>query len=811
MPSKVCDTKGCDGCPMRELFPQNTFVSPKLGDGLRLVIGEAPGKEEAMLGKPLVGGAGRWWDNMSRKAGLTRSSLTLTNVLSCRPPDNVFPTHPDARSYISLSKGLEAIDHCYKAHLKPLLVGRPWRRIDLLGEKALKDGAGKEGGIMKWRGTPLPIPDIHETKLVALPTLHPAYIMRDQSMIPVVIHDLKKSLVKPPEDYTLYPSIEDVRAFRAKKFAFDIEMNFHDGWKTITMVGLSAEGTKAICVPFRGTYVEELKRIFADAEECIGHNSVQFDLPRLANNGITVSANCVLWDTMLMQHLLQPDLPHSLEFVGTLFTNKGAWKAEKEQNEELYCCRDVDVTMQIFPILKAMLKQQNLEKLYHLTQVPLAKICKLMQDTGFKLDPTQITKARKVVQADMAKLEKDLPEHMRTHDVIKNKREPAPKGTLSEKTGKPIKFISVRIAESKIPWRSKKIVEKFLYEELELPVQLNLKTQRVTTDKIAMDKLYRKTKNPSLYAIMKLRKLDELLTTFMKEKLIDVDRMHPSFNVHGTASGRLSSSGPNLQNVPESARYIYVPSRPGMKIVDVDYSQIENRLTAHFANDEERLARFVNDPKFSEHKHAVNVFFGIPYDEVIKDNDKDAPYGKAKRIVHGTNYGMGARKICNMYDMDFKEVKKMIEAWKRENAKTTSWQELCTAQAKQRGYLTTPFGRRRWFYTMSYYTESLSFLPQSSAADVIFRAMIGLMYERIGWPLDKVNQVVEIAQPIPKSVNLLLQVHDSLIFECPEEDVDALIAVVRRVMEQPWRELGGMSIPIGVQVGDTWGGVEEYV
>ena len=810
MPKKVSECTGCDGCPMQGLFPDNNFVPVKHGEGLRLVIAEAPGQEESLVGEPLVGGSGRWFDNIARKAGLNRKMLTLTNVLSCRPPNNVFPTSPDARSYISLEDGLKAVDHCYKSYLKPLLVGRPWRRIDLLGEKALRFVARKAGGILAWRGSPLPIEEIHETKLVAIPTLHPAYIMRDQSMIPVMIHDLKKSLVKPPEDYILYPSIEQVRAFKAKKFAFDIEMDPRDGYKTLTMVGLSAEPYKAICVPFRGSYKEELKRIFAEAQECIGHNSVQFDIPKLEERGVPVNPECVLWDTMLMQHLLQPDLSHKLEFVGTLFTNKGAWKAQKGENEELYNCRDTDVTMQIFGILKAMLKQQNLENLYHNVQVPLAKICKLMETTGFKIDPSQIKTVRARISKEMHDLEKDLPEHIRTHDVIKNKRAPAPKGTLSEKTGKPLKYISVPIAEPKVPWRSKLQVEKFLYEELGLPVQMNVKTQRVTTDKTAMEKLYRKTKNPSLRAIMRLRKLDELLTTFMKEDMTKVDAIHSRFNPHGTNSGRLSSAGPNLQNVPESARYVYVSHTPGWKIIDVDYSQIENRLTAYFAGDDERLSRFIKDPDFSEHKRAVEVFFGIPYADVIKDNDRSAPYGKAKSIVHGTNYGMGARKICNMYDMDFKEVKELIRKWKEANWKTVQWQDLCSKEAKSRGYLTTPFGRKRWFYTTSYHTEALSFLPQSTAADIIFRAMIALMYKRIGWPAEKVENIVGYMEALPEPARLLLQIHDSLIIESPPEKVDEVVGVLRRVMEQPFRELGGLTIPIGVQVGDSWGSVEKY-
>jgi DNA polymerase-1 len=313
----------------------------------------------------------------------------------------------------------------------------------------------------------------------------------------------------------------------------------------------------------------------------------------------------------------------------------------------------------------------------------------------------------------------------------------------------------------------------------------------------------------SLGALSKLRKLSTMLNTFCKEGLEAAGKIHTNFKVHGTASGRLSSSEPNLQNIPEDARYIYVPSRPGWKIIDVDYSQIESRLTAWFAKDTDKL-KLLAQPGWSEHKHNASTFFDIPYEDVVKDNDKDAPYGKAKRITHGVNYGMGAKKICMLYDMDFKEVKRLVEIWRKTNYKVYQWQNVTSELGKRQGYLTTPFGRKRWFYTSSAYTESLSFLPQSTAADIIFRAMLGLMYERIGLSKSIAEQTVRYAEALPQPAQLLLQVHDSLVFECPEEMVPEVVAIVKRVMEQPWPELGGFYIPIGVKVGDSWGLAEDY-
>lgn len=153
MPKTVSETPGCIGCPLARLYPSNTFVQPKLGTGDRLVIAEAPGLDETFTGEPLTGGAGTWFNIISGKAGLKRDELTLCNVIQCRPKDNIFPTDPDAATYISPLDGVEAVEHCLKTHVLPLLKSKKWKRIDLLGAKALEWLTGRSGGIFRWRGS----------------------------------------------------------------------------------------------------------------------------------------------------------------------------------------------------------------------------------------------------------------------------------------------------------------------------------------------------------------------------------------------------------------------------------------------------------------------------------------------------------------------------------------------------------------------------------------------------------------------------------------------------------------------------------
>lgn len=152
---------------MQRLQPDATFVAPLLVPGNRLCVAEAPGKDEAEQGEPLVGASGSWLrgrevdgkrsGGLYRAAGIEESTVSRCNVLQCRPPNNVYPTDPDARSYISLEDAKLAQAHCLRNHVKPVLESREWKRVDLLGEKALRALTGKEGGILRWRGSPLEI------------------------------------------------------------------------------------------------------------------------------------------------------------------------------------------------------------------------------------------------------------------------------------------------------------------------------------------------------------------------------------------------------------------------------------------------------------------------------------------------------------------------------------------------------------------------------------------------------------------------------------------------------------------------------
>lgn len=642
-----------------------------------------------------------------------------------------------------------------------------------------------------------------------MPVLHPSFVMRCQERIPDCISDLCKTVQVAKQFYNTTPTLEDVQNFTATKFAYDLETNRFT--EQIICVGLSSKAHHAMCVPFRGAYIQEIKRIFAAATETIGFNSVQFDHPHLEEAGIVTPKNCIWWDEMLTDHLIRPDAPErNLEYVASIWCEGlQDWKHLQKDDLAWYNCADTDATLQIHEAIQPILKRQNLRDLYLYEVVPTAKICRQLTIGGIKRDPRRIETVRTEVLDDIAATEQLLPEELRPYDKSIRVRQLAPPGTLG-KSGKPIKFIHVPGTERVVPWQSPKQVEEYLYVTKKYPKQLNVKTKRVSTDKTAIDRLVRKyPEDKSLDAIRKIRALDELVSTFVKEsKDLGPTKVHANFLVHGTATGRLASSSPNMQNWPVLARKIFVPSHADWVFVNADFSSLENRLCAWYANDTERLAQ-MSDPTFNEHKVLCSKIYNIPVDQVDKGSWQ---YKRAKNTNHGADGALGPKRLSETYDIPFKEAKELILGWKQLHPKAATWQEEVGNRAVKEGVLTNAFGRKRWFWTSSGYTEGIRQLPQSTGADICLRSMVGLYYERINWPEEWARQASAVLAPLPVPARLVLMVHDSLLIECPLNLVEEVKTCLTKVMTQPWEQLAGFSIPIAIQVGQpggSWGDLKD--
>lgn len=334
-----------------------------------------------------------------------------------------------------------------------------------LGDVALKALTRREG-ISNWRGSPLPLTGKSEHSQV-IPTLAPEKLMRQPKLSSAVIGDLKKSYLLPPENYNLFPTIEEVEAFHAKRFAFDLEWDA-DG--CVTLCGLSDRFYSSLVVPWIEPYLSILRSIFEGATDLIGHNIVSADLPHIEALGWDLS-RARIHDTILKQHLVQPDYPRSLAFVASIFTNKVFWKGrwEEEESEEkdsvngqqwrtwdrpwaiprqlggyggcgsgeeafhLYNARDTDAEFQVNTPLSHLLTRYKLEDVYRFVSLPIAYICREMSARGIKLDSSQLGSLREGIDGKISELEALLPEGLRPYEKEVTCNIPAPPGIYRPK------------------------------------------------------------------------------------------------------------------------------------------------------------------------------------------------------------------------------------------------------------------------------------------------------------------------------------------------------------------------------------------
>lgn len=428
------------------------------------MAGEASGDDEIKSGEGFSGGSGRWLKNMLGKARVSWDSVSTTNVIGCHPPENVFPLDPKWR-WTSKEVAVAGVRHCAQHHFLPSIVAAKRPKIFAVGGSALTALTGKRG-ILTWRGSPLPLQG--GTTPRVMPIIHPAALMRQAKFVSTTVGDMRKTLAPPPENYNLFPSLEDVRRFRSRTFAFDFEWDS----KGITLCGLSDRFYGAIVVPFISPYVEELRRIFEDAEVLIGHNIIGADLAWIERMGWKLTAR--IEDTMLKQHLVQPDLPHGLDFVASVFTQKIFWKGkgweemdEEHEGEEasgqqwrtwdspealprssggyggclsqqeafaLYNARDTDAEFQIDAPISRLLEQWALRPIYTNVSRPAAYICRWMGDRGLRIDTSRLGEIRGVINTKITELEGRLPEGLAPYEREVSCNLPAPEGTYRTKS-----------------------------------------------------------------------------------------------------------------------------------------------------------------------------------------------------------------------------------------------------------------------------------------------------------------------------------------------------------------------------------------
>lgn len=873
----------CNRCPITK-FTTGYCANEIKPDTTVLYVGEAPGSTEVIKNRPFVGGAGRILDSLLKVAGLSRETISIANVIGCHPPDNGFPGDKDW-IYTDRYTAFQAIDYCRQNHLQPALKSRKWSRIVALGNQALRALTNKSG-ILLWRGSPLQLRDAPLRGPLVLPTLHPAYLMRNSTLFSAARSDLQRSLAIPKENYVLWGGLAELRQWKSKNFAFDLEW---DANGRITLVGLADRFYSGIVVGFDDADIRaELKRIFEEATDLIGHNIIGADLPHFKKLGWNVTAK--YHDTMLKQHLVQPDYKHDLGFVASMFTNRVFWKGKGEEDEDadnygnrttheqwrtwndpangipiqyggyygcasadeayrLYNARDTAASYEINTPLDTRLSKYSLDSLYWNVSVPVAKICQELGEVGFKIDPLKVAEVRNQLSKEIEQLEKELPEGLRPETLAVNKRIEAPpecyklkkrkcKGLKRDGTahdteeitfshpgqqlpcpkcgrnfdpGKMVRLKYITKPSTKIvrPWNSPTAVLAYA-KSIGCKSVEHKKTKKETSDKSARKVWGRKHTEFAL--VDQLKKLSVLRNSFAKEGLTKTDRMYFNLLVHGTGEGRLSSTAKrkyidlNVQNIPESARILFLPDQDGWFIANVDWKSGENCLTAWLAQDFERLER-LRSPGYDEHAELASRVFNCL---VTKKNENAWLRAAGKVINHGLNYGMGVFHMqADLSDQGFNytigDVREMIEEWKKLNPGTARWQAKTIRIAQQQSYLENVFGRKRWFTDRGFATKALAFLPASTLADMMLRCMIALHSDRFANELNALG--VKVRGNLPEHCRLITQVHDSMVITGPPEERESALNVVGQIMTQKFDELGGFALEVDVGCSfENWGG-----
>ena len=564
--------------------------------------------------------------------------------------------------------------------------------------------------------------------------------------------------------------------------AFDTETTGLD-YEKDSLVGFSFSfnDTEAYYVPFAHFYLgvpdqiskddakAAIKKIFKS--KIVGHN-IKFDL-HFVSRFLEDDTLEIFADSMILAWLINPESALSLDKLSdalldhTMVSFKDTVKkGENFAGVELedackYAAEDAFITLKLY---KVFLEKLELQDATHLI--------KEATDLEFPFIKTLLKMEKEGIEVNSEFLEEFLVD-------VKN--------TLSDLTQK-----IYDAAGSEFNINSTKQLGVVLFEHLGLPVGKKTKTGYSTNEQVLSSL---KDAHEIIPYLLEYREVYKLYSTYIEPLLIlskedKESRIHTSFIQTGTATGRLSSKNPNLQNIPTRTkigakiREAFVAGK-GKKLIGIDYSQIELRLLAHFSQDKVLVDAFVHDKDI--HMQTAIVLFG--------EEEAAAKRNVAKTVNFGLLYGMGPKKLSGTLDITTKEAKEIIEKYFENFPTVKSYFRSIVDDSKEFGYVETLLGRRRYFdyenatpmFKAAYERESVNSLFQGSAADLIKLSM------------NKIHKVIDDEK---LNAKMLLQIHDELIFEVNEDEAEVLGEKFKNIME----DIMKLNIPLkaSMNIGDNW-------
>lgn len=414
---------------------------------------------------------------------------------------------------------------------------------------------------------------------------------------------------------------------------------------------------------------------------------------------------------------------------------------------------------ELYTLASEKLRENGLEKIFYEIEMPLLKILAEMEERGIEVDAAVLKKIEKELDGELAGL------------VVK----------------------IYKLAGREFNLNSPKQLGEFLFDTLKIKPRRKTKTGSRSTSAESLEEMA--GEHEIVPEILKYRELFKLRSTYVSP-LLELaggskdGRIHTTYLQTGTATGRLSSENPNLQNIPTGSEYARrirgaFVAPPGQTLLSLDYSQIELRVLAHVSGDPKMIAAFKNDEDI--HKVTAANVFNVPISEVTPEMR-----GAAKTLNFGVIYGMGPQAFARATGKTYEEATRFIDEYFNDFAGVRIWQDKLIDKAKQTGYVENLNGRKRWLPNIGSYSPrfasearraGINMPIQGLAADIIKLAMI------------KVVAVVPEAK-------LLLTIHDELVFEAPTDMLKVVGEKIKQAMESAY----ALSIPLKVDAahGKTW-------
>ena len=813
------DKANCEACPLHDYWKGCGKWEPlgfvRNGSDI-LILGDAPSKQSVGMRRAWADRHGAEAAEALQEAGKGANDVDWGNLIGCRWPKddpNTFLTLLKRQNRKRASKGLEPhpspVEAC-RGHWAHEL--KRYKTVIPMGSLATKALFKTNPALEDVRGGPTRV-----TETQVLPTYHPDQLVMQPKLRPVFRRDIAKAMRHHHgelrwEDPNVYfsPSVEFVEKFFARAKAekwiltYDVETDDLDPFtaalrcvgigteKEVLVLGfVSIDGVARFYSPEDEKQIRRLLReVFRDPELLVaGHNAGYFDRHVVEQHlGVTPTP---LLDTLLLHKLAASEHRHTLGFIGSVYTDVPAWKADHagvtaKTDDELhsYCATDVAVTAKIAPILRdAARKRRQLHLYKH--DAKLQDMCAGMKRLGMRVD-----EGRRF-------------EHERAQ------------------TEEAIKWL--RVINKMMPGlhpTSPPQLREILFDKWGLPPHTYTQGGEPSTKAAALraliaNPLLDEEQKKFLHAVRFYRRAEKLLSTYLRPLSPDAGfvrdgYIHPDYNAHGAVTGRFTSSKPNFQNIPSGLRDILVPP-PGCVFVGADYDQLELRAFAALAGTPHYLDAF-QAGEIDPHNLTGEIMFGDSFWKI--DGAPKSKMGKgsgqfkllrglAKTVAFASLYGAGPPKILDIVNQaedsqgnmlyahyNLKHIRALHRRWMRQAPEIKAWWDKTLRECRQHGYVEeVVLGRRRYFAKQDY-SSILNFPVQAGGFAVVAQAMIDLVENHV--PFD-----------FGQKTGLCNQLHDAVLLAVPDRDAARVCEIVTQTLT---RRLDCLPVEFSAeaQIGLTW-------